>query len=117
MATSLKPFTPAIYRTPESGVYLIESASFPGELYTVDVRSDMHPMCNCFAGQDGFARCTKSIVCKHVRAVRTFQAELVAALAWSDFWSDPLPERFTTVLPVPAPVARPVAPAILPAAA
>jgi hypothetical protein len=109
MATARKPFTPAIYRTEENGVYLIESASFPGEVYTTDIRSDMHPMCDCPAGQDGFARCTKSIVCKHVRMARNFQAELVAALNWADFWSDPLPERFTTVLPVPVPMVQPAA--------
>jgi hypothetical protein len=100
-----KIYDPAIYRTPEHGVYLIASASFPGEVYTTDIRSEMHPLCTCPAGQDGFARCTKSIVCKHVRACRDFQADLIAHLAWSDFWGDPLPERFTRTLPAAVPAA------------
>jgi hypothetical protein len=106
MATTRKPYAPAIYRTEENGVYLIESDSFPAEVYNTDIRSDMHPTCSCFAGQDGFARCTKSIVCKHVRMARDFQSDLVANLAWSDFWGDALPARFTCALPA-APVALP----------
>jgi hypothetical protein len=93
-----QPLTPTIYVTGESGVYDVDSATYPGLMsYVVDLRCPTCHTCSCpaFAKWGG--------ACKHIRAARDFRAEMLAARAWRDFWGDPLPARFTrTILAVPA---------------
>jgi hypothetical protein len=101
MATTLrKIYDPAIYITAEHGVYDVDSATYPGLMsYVVDLRYPTCHTCSCpaFAKWGG--------ACKHIKAARDFQDELIAAQVRADFWNEPLPTRFTRTLPVAVPVA------------
>lgn len=99
MATTT-PLAVTVYRTTTFGVYSVPSQSFPKEVYTTDIRDAAHPVCNCPAGQHDFKSCTHVGVCKHVRACSEYQETLLAEMAWSEFWGDPLPAKYLE--PVPA---------------
>src|SRR5262249_2824585 len=98
--TTRTPLPPTVYVTAEHGVYDVDSATYPGLMsYVVDLRCPTCHTCPCpaFAKWGG--------ACKHIKAARDFQDELIAARAWADFWNEALPARFTRTLPVAAPVA------------
>jgi hypothetical protein len=92
--TPRKIYDPTIYVTAEHGVYDVDSATYPGLMsYVVDLRCPTCHTCNCpaFAKWDG--------PCKHIKAAREFEADLVVERAWADFWSEPLPAKFSRTLP------------------
>jgi hypothetical protein len=98
--TPRKIHDPVIYVTSQSGIYDVDSATYPGLMsYVVDLRCPTCHTCSCpaFAKYDG--------PCKHIKAARDFQDELIAARAWADFWNEPLAEKFTRTLPVAVPLA------------
>lgn len=100
MATPRKIYDPVIYVTAEHGVYDVDSATYPGLMsHVVDLRCPTCHTCSCpaFAKYPG--------PCKHIKAARKFQDELIAARAWADFWNEPLPAKFTRTLPVAVPAA------------
>jgi len=58
------------------GVFEVPSKTYPGQVYTTDVRDREHPICNCPAGQHDFESCKHVKTCWHVRACAEAQAEL-----------------------------------------
>jgi len=70
--------TPAITLTPRptavAGIFEVPSRTYPGEVYTTDIRDAARPACNCPAGQHDFETCKHVKTCWHVRACLTVQA-------------------------------------------
>jgi len=67
--------------TAVAGVFTVPSRSYPGEVYTTDVRDQERPACTCPAGQHDFDNCKHVAYCWHVRACFKVQAEQARARA------------------------------------
>jgi len=77
-ATAMLP-TPRPTRV--KGIFTVPSKSYPGEVYTTDLRDPAHPACTCPAGQHDFESCTRVRFCWHVRACEERQDAVRKRLA------------------------------------